>query len=430
MSSLLHDLLFSFTFFFFCFVFPENSAFTQYFQFQETLSSFWTDWRTENISFLLPKKTFCLCSLLLRSLLWIRNLLLNFSKKKKTKQTSALHFTTKTLFMFFPLLLLTIVRTVVAVTRTSAAGHPLHQAVSFHFLSFHFTFSKVFSSFTFFMILCFSCLLFDVILYSFFCLVFTSFCHLFVFPTFQSSLFSIKKSLLVLSLLFRSALVLTLFLWALLFFNVSFFTYFWTFFFTQKTCHSFCVLVFLYSFVFFFFLRKTFFFVSLFAFSSVLFFRCLQCVFVHFFFLWVSLLCFFKEKSLFFISFLFFRRRYDHFSQFFYLFKIVLLVFPSFLFMIFVFFTLGNFFALCHALCFCSSSFVFCFNRKLIFLLRFIFHFWSLLGSHLLCLFPSSFLFCLFCLNSLFVFHISFFCLFFFSFSSFSLSHSSLFLLS
>ena len=85
---------------------------------------------------------------------------------------------------------------------------------SSRFISFLFHFISLFPRFSLFyfsMIMCFSLFLFDVLLYSFFFLIFTSFGHLFVFPTFLSSLF-LTKSFLVLSLLFRSALVLTLFL--------------------------------------------------------------------------------------------------------------------------------------------------------------------------------------------------------------------------
>ena len=44
-------------------------------------------------------------------------------------------------YLFFCDLSWIVVCSVAAVTRTSGAGHPLHQAVSCHFLSFHFIFS-------------------------------------------------------------------------------------------------------------------------------------------------------------------------------------------------------------------------------------------------------------------------------------------------
>ena len=171
-----------------------------------------------------------MCYLLLGSLLWIRNLLLNFPKQNKLLHS----ILQQNSFHVFSHLFLTVVRSVVAVTRTSAAGHPLHQAASFHSFVISFHFFQGFLLFDFFMIMCFSLFLFGVFLYSFFSFVFTFFCHFFVFPTVLSSLFLNKKSLLVLSLLFRSALVVTLFLWALLFFNFSFFTHFLNLFFTPK----------------------------------------------------------------------------------------------------------------------------------------------------------------------------------------------------
>ena len=90
----------------------------------------------------------------------------------------------------------------------------------FHFISLssHVSFSKVFSSFTFF----YDNVFFVVSLWcpSLFLLylAFSSFGHLFVFPTFLSSHFFFKQ------ILFRSAFVLSLFLWALPFFLCSFFT--------------------------------------------------------------------------------------------------------------------------------------------------------------------------------------------------------------
>ena len=183
-------------------------------------------------------------------------------------------------YLFFLLIFYwQVVRSVVAVTRTSAAGHPLHHAVSFHFCAISYHFFQGFLFFDFFMIMCFSLFLFGVLLYPFFSLVFTSFCHLFVFPTFLSSLFLIKKSLLVLSLLFRSALVLTFFKRALLFFNFSFF---------PKTCHSFLCTFFPYSLILFLILFFCFsfwslvcslFFVVYIFFLNISFFSSLRCPF-------------------------------------------------------------------------------------------------------------------------------------------------------
>ena len=123
------------------------------------------------------KNVFCVCSLFLKTLLRICNCLL-------------VHV------FFFPNLSLIIVCSVVGVTRTSAAGHPLHQAVSCHFLSFHIIVSSVFSSFLFndhcvcFILLKNLALLFFSILKE-------------SFP----SVFFLKKFLLVYSLLVRSPLV-------------------------------------------------------------------------------------------------------------------------------------------------------------------------------------------------------------------------------
>ena len=66
----------------------------------------------------------------------------------------------KKLFLFlfylsFSYLLLIVVCSVIAVTWTSAAGHPLHQAVSFHALSFYFTSFPMFSRLSVFMIMFF-----------------------------------------------------------------------------------------------------------------------------------------------------------------------------------------------------------------------------------------------------------------------------------
>ena len=246
-----------------------------------------------NISFLLPRKTFSLCSLLLRSLLWIRNLLFVFSK---TKQTSVLHLTTKNSFhvpccifvskericvyllknsclllfsLFFSHLLLTVVRSVVAVTQTSAPGHPLHQAVSFHFFAISFHFFQGFLFLYFLMIMCFSLFLFDVLLYSFFYLVFSSFGHLFVFPTFLSHSFW-QKFFFLFYLFFFDLLSFFLF-FCQLFFFFQLFTFhpFLNLFFNQKTCHSFYVLLLLYSLVFFFLPTRLFSFFPLFTVFSV-----------------------------------------------------------------------------------------------------------------------------------------------------------------
>ena len=84
-----------------------------------------------NFVFSVSQNIFCACSLFLKTLLRICNCLL-------------VHV------FFFPNLSLIIVCSVVGVTRTSAAGHPLHQAVSCHLLSFHFIVSVFFSSFLFY----------------------------------------------------------------------------------------------------------------------------------------------------------------------------------------------------------------------------------------------------------------------------------------
>ena len=162
MSSLLHYILVSFTFFF-CDVFSEFSVSTWYFHFyclfsiwRNTFSSFLNKSENTISLFCCPKKE-SVCALCYWGLCFGFRICCWFFQK--TKQTSALHFTTKTIFMFlvvffivkkdfvfiswktlfsscstssFSHLLLTVVRSVVAVTRTSAAGHPLHQAVSFH----------------------------------------------------------------------------------------------------------------------------------------------------------------------------------------------------------------------------------------------------------------------------------------------------------
>ena len=148
----------------------------------------------------------------------------------------------------------------------------------FHFISFsfHFTFSKVFFFFFyFFMVMCFSLFLFDVLLFWSSLRV----SNFFVFPLFD------KKSFLVLSLLFRSAFVLSLSVSSFFFSTFSLFTHFWIFF-TQKTCHSFYVLLLLYSFFFLFLPTRLF-----------SFFRCLQCFLVHVF-VFFSVF-FFKKKHCF-----------------------------------------------------------------------------------------------------------------------------------
>ena len=127
-------------------------------------------------SFLLSQNIFCACSLFLKTLLRICNCLL-------------VHV------FFFPNLSLIIVCSVVGVTRTSAAGHPLHQAVSCHLLSFHFIVS-VFSLLYIFMIMC----LFILLKKSCFAVFFNSY-RIF------SLLFFFEKNLLVYSLLVRSPLV-------------------------------------------------------------------------------------------------------------------------------------------------------------------------------------------------------------------------------
>ena len=234
----------------------------------------------------------------------------------------------------------------------------------------------------------------------------------FVFPLF------IKKSLPVLSLLFQSVLVLTLFLWPFFFFQRLPLHLFWNLFFTRKkTCHSFCVLVF--SILFF----NIFFFVSLVALLFVFFFRCLQCVFVHFLLVSVPPFFFF-EKITVLISFFKKKKIWSPFSILFIFLKWFSSFFPLSCSW-FLFFTLDFFFALSHALCCLSSLCVFFFNKKRHFLLCFLFHFWSLQRSHFLCLFPSSFLCCLssaffwtLCLSSIFLSFVSFL-----SVSSFSPSH-------
>ena len=177
----------------------------------------------------------------------------------------------------------------VAVTRTSAAGHPLHQAVSFHF-----TFSKVFSSFTFFMILCFSLILFEVLLYSLSYLVFLLFLSFlrvsdfFVFHLFKqkisscfissfsicscsdsfsmtSSFFQLFLFHLFLKLFFHTKKLVTPFVY--LFFSILFFL-------NIFLCFSFCSLV--CSFVQLFTMRFVHFFLlesvpSLFFFRKILF---------------------------------------------------------------------------------------------------------------------------------------------------------------
>ena len=144
-------------------------------------------------------KCFCVCSLLLKSLLWICNWLLtfsltktNFSKKKLSDvpfflQKIDVQFLRNTIFSscfsFFCDLSWIVVCSVVAMTRTSAAGHPLHQAVPSHFLSFH-SLCQCFLFFLF-MIMCFSSFSFYVLLFSFFlkkilvCFFFISPKHLF-----------------------------------------------------------------------------------------------------------------------------------------------------------------------------------------------------------------------------------------------------------
>ena len=86
--------------------------------------------------------------------------------------------------------------TCLLVPRTSAAGHPLHQAVSCHFLSFHFIVSSVFSSFLFYD----HCVCFIPLKNSCFALFF-------ILKESFPSVFFLKKFLLVYSLLVRSPLV-------------------------------------------------------------------------------------------------------------------------------------------------------------------------------------------------------------------------------
>ena len=98
---------------------------------------------------------FCVCSLFLKTLLRVRNCLLKFKlTKTKFPQKKCNFFSSWFTSSFFPNLSLIIVCSVVALKRTSAAGHPLHQAASCHFLSFHFIVS-VFSLLSFFMIIVF-----------------------------------------------------------------------------------------------------------------------------------------------------------------------------------------------------------------------------------------------------------------------------------
>ena len=160
-----------------------------------------------NISFLLPPKKHSVCALCCWSLCFgFAICFWNFQKQNQFLQTilqqelfscSLLSFLKNKqrlcayllknsfLLLFLPLfshLLLTIVRSVVAVTRTSAAGHPLHQ---FFCHSFHFFQSFLF--FYFVMLMCFSLYLFDSPLFV------ISLC----FPLFCLPSFFNKKSLLV-----------------------------------------------------------------------------------------------------------------------------------------------------------------------------------------------------------------------------------------
>ena len=217
----------------------------------DTLKKMWDTF----FSFLLTK-CFCVCTLLLKSLLWICNCLLTFSLRKtnfyKTnfliflfffKKKNLMFISYETLFshpvlpLFFVIFHGIVVCSVVGVTRTSAAGHPLHQAVSCHFLSFLFIVS-VFS-----LPRKKSCLLilFDLLLLfslsmnsSLFQLLFL---HLFFERLFQNLplLFCAFFSVLFFSLIFFVSLSSQLF--SLFLFLVRLFVVL-----TKKTffCHSFC----------------------------------------------------------------------------------------------------------------------------------------------------------------------------------------------
>ena len=111
--------------------------------------------------------------------------------------------------------LLTVVCSVVAMTRTSAAGHPLHQAVSFHFL-FLLLFFSLFS------ILFFTIVFFFVFL--FFIAFFVPFCN-FSFPLPLVCFISLFSFFFLLSFL-QTLLVLALLVWSLLLWISSCFSVF------------------------------------------------------------------------------------------------------------------------------------------------------------------------------------------------------------
>ena len=122
--------------------------------------------------------------------------------KKKVVVISRNSFSLLVLPLLFSYLLLIVVRSVIAVTWTSATGHPLYQAVSFHVLSFHLTSFPLFSPLSLFMIMfvCFSFFFSESfsIHFSNSCFPFC-FCNLFVFTHFS-------KTVLVLFLLVCSLL--------------------------------------------------------------------------------------------------------------------------------------------------------------------------------------------------------------------------------
>ena len=229
-----------------------------------------------------------------------------------------------------------------------------------HFISLssHIIFSKVFS-FLFFMTMCFSLFLFDVLLFSFFTLfspllVISSCFQLFCLPSFWQKIYSCFISSF--SICFRS---FSFSVSSSFFFNFSLFTHFWIFFFHSKnlslllcTCFS----------LFSFFFKKKLLHFSICPLVCSLF----SVVYIFFgtFFRILSVFFFLKQNHCFdLLSFFFWRNRIT-FLSFFYLLKIVLLVFPSFLFMFFfLFFTLIFF---CSVPCplFSSSLFVSFFNKK------------------------------------------------------------------
>ena len=246
-------------------------------------------------------------------------------------------------YLFFSHLLLTVVRSVVAVTRTSAAGHPLHQAFSFHSFAISFHFFQGFLFFDFFYDIVFFVFAFWCpSLFLFFSLFLSSLrvSNCFVFPLFKQKISSCFISS------FSICSCSDSFSMSSSFFQLLLFHLFWNLFFSPKTLVTpFRVLVFLY------FLKNMF---LCFSFCSLVcsLFPLLTMFFVTFFRLSSVPSLFFKKKSLFWSPFGFFKKKILSLFSILLSFKNCSPRFSLFLVRVFLFFHPKKLFALCHALFF------------------------------------------------------------------------------